>query len=147
MITKITKFLILFFVVFTLFLNLINLAFVINYENTYNKYNRILISNAGDDASKLREACQNFKNPVEEYLIYKKIATWSFVAIMISLAIIIIEFALAKSKIILFSPEDWKHLRIITFTIFLASSIFAYTPLFMEDNFYIIQCLNNKKLL
>jgi len=139
--TKTVKLLILIFVIFTLLLNLINLAFVINYENAYNKYNRILISNAGDNVLKLKEACQNIKNPVEEYLIYKKIATWSFVAIMISLAIIIIEFALAKSKIILFSPEDWKHLRIITFTIFLASFIFAYTPLYMEDNFRLIHCL------
>jgi len=141
MIIKITKFLILFFVVFTLFLNVINLAFVINYENAYNKYDRVLISNAGNDVLKLKEACQNIKNPVEEYLLYKKIATWSFVAIMISLAIIIIEFALAKSKIILFSPEDWKHLRVITFTIFFASFIFAYTPLYMEDNFRLIHCL------
>ena len=141
MIIKLTKFLILLFVFFTLLLNLINLAFVINYENTYDKYNRILISSASDDVSKLREACQNIKNPIEEYLIYKKITAWSFVAIMISLAIIIIEFALAKSKIILFSSGDWKHLRIITFIIFLASFIFAYTPLFMEDNFCLIQCL------
>ena len=141
MIIKLTKFLILLFVFFTLLLNLINLAFVINYENTYDKYNRILISSASDDVSKLREACQNIKNPIEEYLIYKKITAWSFVAIMISLAIIIIEFALAKSKIILFSPEDWKHLRIITFTIFLASFIFAYTPLFIEYSSYSIRCL------
>lgn len=139
--TKTIKLLIFSIVIFTFLINLINLAFVINYENTYNKYNGILISSAGDDALKLREACQNIKNPVEEHLIYKKIAAWSFVAIMISLAIIIIEFALAKSKIILFSPEDWKHLRIITFTIFLASFIFAYTPLFMEDNFCLIHCL------
>ena len=139
--TKIIKLLILSIVIFTFLINLINLAFVINYENTYNKYNRILISSTGNDALKLREACQNIKNPVEECLIYKKIATWSFVAIMISLAIIIIEFASAKSKIILFSPKDWKHLRIISFTIFLASFIFAYTPLFMEYNSYSIQCL------
>ena len=139
--TKTVKLLIFSIVIFTLLLNLINLAFVINYENTYNKYNRILISSAGDNALKLKEACQNIKSPIEEYLIYKKIATWSFVAIMISLAIIIIEFVLAKLKIILFSPEDWKHLKIISFIIFLASFIFAYTPLFMEDNFYLIHCL------
>lgn len=141
MIIKIIKFLILFFVIFTLFLNLINLAFVINYEKTYNGYNETLISNAGNDSLKLKEACQNVQHPIEEYLIYKKLTTWSFVFIIISLAIIVIEFALAKLKIILFSPEDWEHLRIVMFTIFLASFIFAYTPLFMEDSSYSVQCL------
>ena len=138
---KITKFLILLFVVFTLFLNLINLAFVENYENTYGGYNRILISSAGKDVLKLEEACKNIKQPEEKYLLYKKLTTWSFVAMMILLAIIIIEFALVKSKILLFSPEDWKHLRIITFAMFIASYIFVYTALIMTDNYYLGRCL------
>ena len=140
MIKKITKFLILLLVAFTLFLNLINLAFVINCEKTYSKYNEPLISSAGNDSLKLKEACQNVQHPIEEYLIYKKLTTWSFVFIIISLVIIIIEFALARSKMILFSSKDWKYLRIITFIIFLASFIFAYTPLFMEISPYSIQC-------
>lgn len=141
MIIKITKFLILLFVAFTLFLNLINLSFVKNYENTYGGYNRILISSAGKDISKLEEACQNVKRPEEKYLLYKKLTTWSFVAMMILLAIIIIEFALAKSEIFLFSLKDWKHLRIITFAMFIASYIFVYTAVFVADNYYLGKCL------
>ena len=68
MIIKITKFIVLLLVVFTLFLNLINLSFVKNYENTYGGYNRVLISSAGKDVSKLKEACQNVKRPNEKYL-------------------------------------------------------------------------------
>ena len=138
---KITKFLILLFVAFTLFLNLINLSFVKNYENTYGGYNRILISNAGNDTSRLKEACQNIKRPEEKYLLYKKLTTWSFVVMMILLAIIIIEFALAKSEILLFSFEDWKHLRIITFAMFLSSYIFVYTAWISADDYYLGKCL------
>lgn len=137
---KVTKIIILFFAIFTLLLNLINLVFVINYENVYREYNKTLIINTNNDTLKLKEACQNIKHPIKEYIIYKKVAICSFMAIIISLAIIIIEFTLAKSKIILFSPKDWKYLRITTFTIFLASFIFAYTPLFMKINPYSIQC-------
>ena len=142
MIVKSTKFLIALFVISTLFLNLINVAFVENYENTYGGYNRILISSAGNDSSKLKEACQNIKQPTEKYLVYKKITTWSFVAMMILLAVIIIEFALAKSKIILFSPKDWKHLRIITFAMFLSSFLFVYAYWILTDDYYLLKCLS-----
>ena len=138
---KITKSLILLLIGFTLFLNLINLSFVKNYENTYGGYNRILISSAGKDILKLEEACQNVKRPEEKYLFYKELTTWSFVAMMILSAIIVIEFALAKSKILLFSPKDWEHLRIITFAMFIASYIFVYTAVFVADSYYLGKCL------
>ena len=140
MIIKITKILILILVVFTLLINLTNSIFVVNYQNAYNKYNKTLINNAGNDSIKLKEACQNVQIPTEEDLIYKELTTWSFIAIIISLAIIFIEFVLAKSKIISFSPKDWKHLKIITLVIFLSTFIFAYTPLFIGDEFCLVPC-------
>jgi len=140
MTVKITKALILLVVVFTLFLNLANLAFVTNYQNTYGKYNETLISNAGEDISKLEIACQSVSQPEKEYLIYKKITAWSFMAIMILLVIILIEFVLVKSKIISFSSKDWKHLKIIIITLFLSSFIFINASLIMEDNSYVAPC-------
>ncbi|MDF1498821.1 MAG: hypothetical protein P1P85_05745 [Patescibacteria group bacterium] len=137
---KITKTLILLIVVFTLLLSLTNLAFVTNYQNTYGKYNKTIINNAGNDISKLEIACRNVNQPIEEYLIYEKITLWSFIAIMILIAIVFIEFALVKSKIISFSPKDWKYLKIIILVIFLSSVIFVYTPLIMEDNSYVAPC-------
>ena len=139
---RITKLLILSFVVFTLFLNLINLSFAINYENIYAKHDRILISNAGNNMSDLEEACLSINNPTEQYLFYKKITIWSFIAIIISLVAILIEFALAKSKTTLFSPKDWKYLGITTFTMFLSAFIFVYTFWIMADNSYLGRCLN-----
>lgn len=137
---KITKVLILLFIVFTLFLNIVNSVFAINYQNTYNKYNSALISSAGDDDIKLKEACQNVQIPVEEHLVYKKLTAWSFIAIIISLIIILTEFVLVKSKIILFSRNDWKYLKIITLIIFLSAVIFAYAPLFIKDEFCLVPC-------
>lgn len=138
---KIGKIIITAIIFFTLFLNIISLSFAINYQNTHGKYNRALISSAGNDILKLKEVCQNVNQPAEERLFYKKIITWSFMAIMISSAIILMEFVLAKSRIVLFSSRDWKYLRIITFTVFLSAFIFVYTPLVMEDNSYLVQCL------
>lgn len=137
---KIINLLILLFTVFTLLLNLTNLAFVTNYQNTYGKYNKTVINDAGNDISKLEIACQNVNQPIEEYLIYKEITTWSFIAIMILLAIVLIELALVKSKIISFSPKDWKHLKIIILTVFLSSFIFVNSSLIMEDNSYVAPC-------
>lgn len=137
---KITKTLILLIVVFTLLLNLTNLAFVTNYQNTYGKYNRTIINNAGNDILKLETACQNVNRPIKERLIYEKITLLSFMAIMILLAIILIEFALVKSKIISFSSKDWKRLKIIILIIFLSSFIFVNTSLIMEDNSYVAPC-------
>ena len=137
---KITKTLILLIVVFTLLLNLTNLAFVTNYQHTYGKYNRTIINNAGNDILKLETACQNVNRPIKERLIYEKITLLSFMAIMILLAIILIEFALVKSKIISFSSKDWKRLKIIILIIFLSSFIFVNTSLIMEDNSYVAPC-------
>ena len=138
---KITKILILLFIVFTLFLNLISLSFVKNYENTYAEYNRTLIGDAGNDTSNLKEACLNLNQPIEEYLFYKKITAWSFMAIIISFLAIFIEFALIRLKIILFSSKDWKCLRILTFAVFLSVFIFVYTFWIMADDFYLAICM------
>ena len=138
---KITKTLILLLVVFTLLLNLTNLAFVTNYQNTYGKYNETIISNAGKDISKLEIACQKVARPEEEHLIYKKSTTWSLIAIMILLIIVLIEFALVKLKIISFSSKDWKHLKIIILVVFLSCFILINAFLIMGDNsYYIARC-------
>ncbi|MCK5122707.1 MAG: hypothetical protein KAQ87_00950 [Candidatus Pacebacteria bacterium] len=89
---------------------------------------------------KLKEACQNVQIPTEENLVHKKLTTWSFIAIIISLAIVFVKLVLVKSKIILFSPNDWKYLKIATLVVFLSAFIFAYTPLFIGDEFYLAPC-------
>jgi len=142
MMTKTMKLLILSFVVFTLLLNLINLSFAINYENTHAKHDRILISGAGNNISDLKEACLSINSSTEQYLFYKKNIIWSFITIIISIVAIFIEFALAKSKIILFSPKDWKHLRTVTFTAFLSIFIFVYTFWILANDSYLGRCLN-----
>ena len=72
-----------------------------------------------------------------EYIAYKEITTWSFVAITISLAIIIIEFGLVKSKIVSYTLKDWKRLSILIFTVFLSAFVFVFTFWTVADNPYI----------
>lgn len=72
-----------------------------------------------------------------EYIAYKEITTWSFVAITISLAIIIIEFVLVKSKIILYTSKDWKRIGSLIFTVFLSAFVFVFTFWTVADNPYI----------
>ncbi|MEA2097686.1 MAG: hypothetical protein U9P70_01230 [Patescibacteria group bacterium] len=72
-----------------------------------------------------------------EYIAYKEITTWLFIAITISLAIIIIEFVLVKSKIILYTPKDWKRLGSLIFTVFLSVFVFVFTFWITADNSYI----------
>lgn len=69
-------------------------------------------------------------------LFYGKISIWSFWTIIISFLIVLIEFVLAKLKIILFSPEDWKCLKILIFTVFLSAFIFVYVSLIEAENYY-----------
>jgi len=63
------------------------------------------------------------------YITYKETATWIFIPIIISSAIVVIEFVLAKSKIVSYNFKDWKRLRFSIFMVFLSLFIFAYSPL------------------
>lgn len=70
-----------------------------------------------------------------DYIIYKETATWIFIPIIISLAIVIVEFILAKSKIVSYNFKDWKRLRYFIFMVFLSLFIFTYSPLVATNAF------------